>query len=555
MNTLLLGVSVLAALLGLGILGTGLDGLRRSRARCQRLQNELERSKAEIRTREHELHVLLRSVQEPIFRTDAEGRVIYLNDRWLTVVGEPARRALGRPLLNLVPPACRSDFAPLLDARMGAARRKGRFRVQSEDGPVRHFDVSVVPWYAGPEIAGYSGSAVDVTERVEIEQRLSAQRDFSNLLLEISPLPISLVDEEDRYITVNQAWESFRGLQRDEVIQRSTASLLDAGQIPLHQQQREAMLRSGQRVRYEARIPDAQGVERDVVITRVLVPKGDGHPAGILTALTDVTEFRDAERHIREARDVAEEASRAKSEFVANISHELRTPLQSILGFSELGTLRAQEQPRLAAMFADVHAAGQRMLALVNDLLDVSKIECTVGTFHLERLDIRRPVRAVAAELAPLLGAKRLHLDLALGEFPLSAKVDPLRLQQAVRNVLANAIKFSPEQGRLEVGGDLSVQGDILLWVRDHGPGIPEAELETIFDAFVQSSQTKDGSGGTGLGLAISRKIMQAHGGTITARNMPDGGCQFELCLPSRGFSDTLSGDLALLDTSPALLD
>ena len=554
MNTLLTGLPILFALLGLGALAFGLHGLRRSRARCRRLQNELERSRAEIRTRERELHTLLRSVQELIFRTDAEGRVIYLNDRWLTVVGEPARRALGRPLLNLVPPACRSDFAPLLDARMGSARRKGRFRVQGEGGTVRHFDVSVVPWYAGPQIAGYSGSAVDVTERVEIEERLSAQRDFSDLLLEISPLPISLVDEEDRYITVNQAWESFRGLRRDEVIDRSTTSLLDPAELPVHRTQRDAMLRSGERIRYEARIPDAQGIERDVIITRVLVPKGDGHPAGILTALTDVTEFRDAERRIREARDLAEEASRAKSEFLANISHELRTPLQSILGFSELGTLRAQEQPRLAAMFADVHAAGQRMLALVNDLLDVSKIECTVGTFHLERMDIRRPVRAVVAELAPLLGAKRLHLDLNLGEFPLSAKVDPLRLQQVVRNVLANAIKFSPERGRLDVGGDLTVEGDILLWVRDHGPGIPEAELETVFEAFVQSSQTKDGSGGTGLGLAISRKIMQAHGGTITARNMPEGGCQFELRLPSRGFSDTLPGDLALQDTSPALL-
>lgn len=401
MNALLFGVPAAAALLSLGILGAGLYGLRRSRARCQRLHGELERAQAEVRTRERELHVLLHSVQELIFRTDAEGRVIYLNDRWLSVVGEPARRALGRPLLNLVPPACRGDFAPLLDARMGAARRKGRFRVQGQDGTVRHFDVSVVPWYAGAQIAGYSGSAADVTERVEIEQRLSAQRDFSALLLEISPLPISLVDEQDRYITVNQAWESFRGLHRDEVIGRSTASLLGPAQLPLHEEQRQKMLRTGQRIRYEARIPDAQGAERDVVITRVLVPAGDGHPAGILTALTDVTEFRDAERHIREARDLAEEASRAKSEFVANISHELRTPLQSILGFSELGTLRAQEHPRLAAMFSDVHAAGQRMLALVNDLLDVSKIECSVGTFHLERMDIRRPVRAVAAELAP----------------------------------------------------------------------------------------------------------------------------------------------------------
>jgi PAS domain-containing protein len=115
--------------------------------------------------------------------------------------------------------------------------------------------VSVVPWYAGTQIAGYSGSAVDVTERVEIEERLSAQRDFSALLLEISPLPISLVDEQDHYITVNQAWEAFRGLRREDVIGCSTVSLLGPAELPLHEEQRQKMLRTGQRIRYEAHIP------------------------------------------------------------------------------------------------------------------------------------------------------------------------------------------------------------------------------------------------------------------------------------------------------------
>jgi signal transduction histidine kinase len=176
----------------------------------------------------------------------------------------------------------------------------------------------------------------------------------------------------------------------------------------------------------------------------------------------------------------------------------------------------------------------------VNDLLDVSKIESTVGTFHLERTDVRPLVRDVLRELTPLQLQRHLHFNLQLSEAPLVAKVDPLRFQQVVRNVLANALKFSPAGSTIDVEGDVSAEQQIMVRVRDRGPGIPPAELESIFEAFVQSSQTKDGSGGTGLGLAICRKIIEAHGGRISAENMPDGGSRFTLTLPAKGFQDTV---------------
>ena len=226
------------------------------------------------------------------------------------------------------------------------------------------------------------------------------------------------------------------------------------------------------------------------------------------------------------------------------MSHELRTPLQSILGFAELGMLRGKGTPRLAEMFGDIHAAGQRMLALVNDLLEVSKLESTVGTMHLERIDLRGPVRSVVHELEPLLARRHQHIGVELGEGPLVAKADPMRFQQVVRNVIANAIKFSPEGSRIVVAGRIDSAGQVHFTVRDQGPGIPEAELEQIFEAFVQSSKTKDGSGGTGLGLAICRKIIEAMGGRIYARNAQTEGAIFHIVLPARGFSETMPAEL-----------
>ena len=120
---------------------------------------------------------------------------------------------------------------------------------------------------------------------------------------------------------------------------------------------------------------------------------------------------------------------------------------------------------------------------------------------------------------------------------PLVAKVDPLRFQQVVRNVLANAIRFSPAGAGLQVQAEMDAQQQIHVAVRDEGPGIPPDELDKIFEAFVQSSKTKDGSGGTGLGLAISRKILHVHGGSIRAENNAGGGASFHITLPARGLT------------------
>ena len=509
---------------------------RSLRAR-ERVNRDLEKLRLDLQRREHELSVVLRSVQALIFRTDATGAILYANDRWNALRGQSAAAAGARSLAELVAPEELPRVAQLF-APDASGLRQTLLRLPDADGRWHSFDVTVVPLRGRKGIASFVGSAIDVSARVDAQQALQRQLDFLALVLESNPLPSATVDRDGRYVTVNHAWEQLMGRSRAQVIGQHEADFMRPEDAALHAGHDAELWRSGGSLRYEALLADGEGQRRDMIVTKVVLRGAGGGDSALLSSFMDVSEYREAERATREARDAAEEASRTKSEFVANISHELRTPLQSILGFSELGVARAVDQPRLRQMFADIQQAGARMLALVNDLLDVSKIESAIGTINLERAELRGVIQPLLRELAPLREAKKLHFAVDLGEEPLIAKVDSLRFVQVIRNVMVNAIKFSPPGATIDVRAEADDRDQVHFSVRDRGAGIPPAELESIFEAFVQSSSTKDGSGGTGLGLAICRKIIHAHGGYIQADNMPDGGAIFRICLPRRHHLD-----------------
>ena len=391
--------------------------------------------------------------------------------------------------------------------------------------------------------------------REAVSGDLAAARDsivahdaFTDRLFQVSPIPMVVKDTHGRFLRVNRAWTDLTGLSYERVIGFSLGRLYPAQLAAPHMVQEQMAIASGQPVNYEEQILDSDGLPRDVMIRVMPYTDAEGQVSGVITCLTDVTEFREAAQRTLEAKDAAEHANFAKSEFLANISHELRTPLQGILGFSELGTQRSGVDPRLQGMFQDIHGAGERMLTLVNNLLDLSRLESTVGEIHLAPMDIVPALQAGVQELRPMALKNGLRLSVQGGGVvdhgvapdgpqasrasALWAAADEFRLQQVLRNVLANAIRFAPRGSAIEIAWRQVSSRDLMISVRDHGPGVPVAELERIFESFVQSSRTRDGSGGTGLGLAICRKIVSAHKGRISAHNHAEGGAVFEIVLP-----------------------
>lgn len=524
----------LLALLLTGCFGFAMvAALRALRAR-EKARAELAAVQAQAMQREQDLSALVEGVQALLFRTDAAGVLTFVNDRWISLRGEPPTQARGVALARLVAQQDRPAVLALFDASRRDGVRTVSAELRAVNGVARHLDFTVVPQVEDGVLVGYAGSAVDETDRMLTERALQRQLKLTSLILDISPVPIATMDAQGRYLSVNRAWEEFWGISRLDLVAKPAYAHLGASDAALHAARDRELWLMGGSVRYEAKVPHQDGSRRDVVLTHVLIPGEQGHAPGKLVTMVDVTDFREAERAMAAAREAASNSERTRHEFLGNMTHELRTPLQTIIGFSEQGVTRGGQSPKLQSMFREIHAAGTRMLALVNDLLDLSKIESPVGAITLERLELRTLVRQVLVEFEPMLAERRLHVDVNLGEEPLIAKVDPTRMQQVVRNVMANAVKFAPAGSMIDVRARISSERRIVVTIRDHGPGIPQDEIEAIFEAFVQSTATKDGSGGTGLGLAICRKIMQAFEGSIVARNARGGGAVFRIELPAR---------------------
>ncbi|MGI3777887.1 MAG: hybrid sensor histidine kinase/response regulator, partial [Janthinobacterium lividum] len=423
----------------------------------------------------------------------------------------------------------------------------------------REFQMSFYPLarHGGGTAGDGAGMVVtDITTRKRVERRLRESEERFRTMTEASASIVWTTSASGEFVEPQPEWSRFTGVAEEALRGWGWLATIHPDDRTATAEAWSASLASHARFDTESRVLRADGEWRDMVVRGVPVLEEDGAVREWVGTHTDVTERKRDEAELAAARTAAEAANRAKSQFIANMSHELRTPLSAVIGYSEMLEEEVEElgQEQLLGDLRKINSNARHLLSLINDVLDLSKIEANRMTSFAEEFDVATLVREVASTVDSLVRQKGNTLDLDLGEEGEEAaallgamRTDAVKTRQCLFNLLSNASKFTeggtitltvrrerPLPGDAPAEAHTAAAGDwMMLRVSDTGIGMTPDQLARLFERFSQAdSSTTRKFGGTGLGLAITRAFCRLLGGDVTVESAEGQGTAFTIRLP-----------------------
>lgn len=354
------------------------------------------------------------------------------------------------------------------------------------------------------------------------QSQLEQERDDAILLLtslfDASGLGIIVTDEEGQIVRVNDAFIEEFGWEREDLLGQEFTILVPPEDRPLSRKLHAAFIQKGRSGSREIELIRKDGRLADILLSTVLIELSQKRRYMVST-IRDITERKNMIRNLQQAKDQADIANRAKSAFLANMSHELRTPLNAIIGFSELimnETFGPLNNDKYTEYMGDIHFSARHLLDIINDVLDMAKIES--GKVELVEREVN--IGDVFQSVAIIMNERAADTGVLLS-FDIAEDVPPIRadqrlLRQILINLVSNAIKFTPKGKHVRVRAFMSPEGYMRLSVEDEGCGIPANKIQAVLEPFGQAHDPLHSKGqGTGLGLPLAKTMVELHGGHL----------------------------------------
>ncbi|MBB4266738.1 PAS domain S-box protein [Roseospira visakhapatnamensis] len=503
---------------------------------------ERQRLETELATSERRFRDIVGTMSDWVWEMDIDGRITYCSGKARLILGHPPEALIGRHFRDFMAeesvPAFTEAFARAV-AETSPIRDLETW-TRTHDGDLVCLVSNCVPILDDEgHLLGFRGTNTDITRRKRMEDTLKL-RDRA-LAAVVNGIVITKADGDMPVVFCNPAFERITGFTIDEAMGRNMSFLHrgDEDQPPLIELR--ALLKGGfaDRDSFHGLLRNYRK-DGGLFWNRLSVAPVRDH-AGRITHLVgvqeDVSEHKAREIELQEAREQADRANRAKSEFLAKMSHELRTPLNAVIGFSDI-MQRQLFGPLGASQYLEyvdyIHGSGEYLLALINDILDMSKIEAGRMTLNEARVV---PAEVVAGVLdITLQSAERRGVSLGaegLDKAP-DLWADERAVKQMLVNLVSNAIKFTPRDGRVRITAERTPDAGLALVVADTGVGIAETELERVLEPFRQAQANKQAAEqGTGLGLALVRSMIELHGGSIVLASREQQGTTVTLRFPA----------------------
>ena len=475
---------------------------------------------------------------------------LYVNMSFVRLVGFDSRQA-ALSLPNPIDVAHPDDRAFVAD--QVAARIAGHDFLQHYEARIRNTEGTTI-WvdcYASRIVwAGAPASMVtmtDITMRKKIEGAQRRSEKLLSTVFQASPDPISLTTLKDgRYVDVNESFLRVLGWSRADVIGRTSQEIGFWRDTTFRGRMIEALRRDGFVRGLPSQVRSPNGDIHDYIYSVEVIHFEEEDL--LLGIGRDVTEFRRSADTLRRSMETAELANRAKSEFLANMSHELRTPLNAILGFSEIigGEMFGPAgHPRYLDYAKDIYSSGRLLLQIIDDLLDLSRLEHGKLELHAEEITAKGIIDTCLRLIDGRAREARVRLGIDLPEEPLTLQADALRVKQVLLNLLTNAVKFTPAGGNVTIGARPATpppggEAEIVFFVADNGIGMSENEIEVAMQPFgqVAHAMTREQQG-TGLGLPLAKGLVELHGGRVAIESKPQTGTRVTVTLPKEPRSPT----------------